>query len=150
MISYLQGEAEGDRKVEVALSKSNNIPTSHPFPCSLMCCCCAFPSSSRDFLRFTKFGVLQYSLIRPLCTLIIFILELSDKYHEADLSPSYGYLYTSLLLNASVGVSFYSLGLFYMSLQHSLAPFHPVPKFLCIKAVIFFAFWQSICISLGE
>ena len=150
MVSYLQGEEEGDRKVEFHLSKSRSIPSSHPFPCSLLCCCCAFPSSSpRDFLRFSKLGVLQYSLVRLLCTFVVFILEMNDKYHEGNLSPSYGYLYTSLLLNVSVGVSFYALGLFYMALQTSLAPYQPVPKFLCIKAVIFFAFWQSIAISLG-
>ena len=35
----------------------------------------------------------------------------------------------------------YFLVLFYMSVKEELAPIKPVPKFLCIKAIIFFSFW---------
>jgi len=42
----------------------------------------------------------------------------------------------------------YFLILFYHVVQKELKPFNPVSKFLCIKIVIMFAFWQGILISL--
>lgn len=38
-------------------------------------------------------------------------------------------------------VSLYCLVLFYMAAEMRLDPFRPLPKFLCIKAVLFFSFW---------
>jgi hypothetical protein len=36
---------------------------------------------------------------------------------------------------------------FYTTLKTKLYPFEPIGKFLCIKFVIFFAFWQSVVIT---
>ena len=33
-------------------------------------------------------------------------------------------------------------GMFYYVLKAPLQPYDPVPKFLCIKAVLFLSFWQ--------
>lgn len=50
-------------------------------------------------------------------------------------------------MNVSISYAFYYLVLFYLALGDHLAPFHPVPKFLCIKAVLFLSFWQSVFIA---
>lgn len=42
----------------------------------------------------------------------------------------------------------YFLVLFYHVTQIELKPFNPVSKFLCIKLVIMFAFWQGIIVAL--
>lgn len=38
-------------------------------------------------------------------------------------------------------MSLYFLVLFYMVTEDHLQPYKPLPKFLCIKAIIFFSFW---------
>jgi Organic solute transporter Ostalpha len=32
-------------------------------------------------------------------------------------------------------------------LKEPLAPYKPVPKFLCIKAVLFLSFWQGVVVA---
>lgn len=61
---------------------------------------------------------------------------------QGDFSASGGWLYLSFAVNLSVCYAFYCLGMFYYVLKAPLQPFDPVPKFLCIKAVLFLSFWQ--------
>ena len=37
--------------------------------------------------------------------------------------------------------------IFYLPISEELKPFRPIPKFLCIKTVIFFAFWQGTFVA---
>lgn len=37
-------------------------------------------------------------------------------------------------------VAMYSLIMFYKTFRHELQPMKPLPKFLCIKGVVFFSF----------
>ena len=41
-----------------------------------------------------------------------------------------------------------SLALFYLVLSEELAPVNPVPKFLVVKSVVFFTWWQSVGLAL--
>ena len=85
---------------------------------------------------------LQYCVVRPATTLTAIALELSGKYHETDFSWSYGYVYIMLAINASIFYAMVVLVTFYLAMKVKLQPFEPVGKFICIKFVIFFAFWQ--------
>lgn len=74
-------------------------------------------------------------------------------YGDGDiLNPTKGYLYLTIIDNASITISMYFLVLFGnsfifinnikgMATKEELAPRKPLYKFLCIKAVIFFSFW---------
>ncbi|XP_014386472.1 PREDICTED: transmembrane protein 184A [Myotis brandtii] len=61
-----------------------------------------------------------------------------------------GYLYVTLVYNASVSLALYALFLFYVATRELLQPFEPVLKFLTIKAVIFLSFWQGMLLAILE
>jgi len=55
--------------------------------------------------------------------------------------PKKGWIYIAIIENTSICISMYFLVLFYHAVADELRPFRPIPKFLCIKAIILFAFW---------
>lgn len=86
-------------------------------------------------------------MVRPLTALLAIALHAGGLFDEGDYSLGNANLYLLLLDNASVFYAFVSLMAFYSALKSKLQPFQPVGKFLCIKFVIFFAFWQSVFLS---
>jgi hypothetical protein len=42
----------------------------------------------------------------------------------------------------------YCLVLFYIGLKKELQPLNPVGKFVAVKAIVFFSFWQSVVIAI--
>mmetsp|Transcript_17845 Transcript_17845/g.25693 ORF Transcript_17845/g.25693 Transcript_17845/m.25693 type:complete len:374 (-) Transcript_17845:348-1469(-) len=104
-------------------------------------------SESRNFLRYCKFGTLQYCVIRPCTTFVAIILHWLHLYDESELGWRNGYIYVFLIINISVLYAFGALAAFYSRMKSKLKPFKPIGKFLCIKFIIFFVFWQSILIN---
>nr|BAC86522.2 unnamed protein product [Homo sapiens] len=78
------------------------------------------------------------------------ILQAFGKYHDGDFNVRSGYLYVTLIYNASVSLALYALFLFYFTTRELLRPFQPVLKFLTIKAVIFLSFWQGLLLAILE
>ena len=64
------------------------------------CCLPPFPHGQKFILN-CKSGVVQYSFIRTLTTLIALCTQLADKYHEGDFHPQYAYLYIVMINNIS-------------------------------------------------
>ncbi|KDR79314.1 hypothetical protein GALMADRAFT_208731 [Galerina marginata CBS 339.88] len=96
---------------------------------------------------FLKRGILQYVQIKPLLAATTLILKAVGKYNEGDFRANSGYLYVSIVYNISICLSLYCLAMFWVCVNDDLKPFRPVPKFLCVKGILFFSFWQSIGIS---
>ena len=90
------------------------------------------PASLRLLLLFTR----QFVVVRPLLSLLLCSLQL------LDLAPPPLPLVFSLLFNASVYVAVYALLLFFHTFEPQLAPHRPLAKFLCVKGIVFAAFWQ--------
>ena len=65
-------------------------------------------------------------------------------YTESYFSTFSGATWISIVENLSVMLASYHLIWFYFALHSLLDPYGPVPKFLCIKAVLFFSFWQTV------
>lgn len=103
--------------------------------------------TSPFFVR-CKFGVLQYVLLKFVTSIFVMILELNGLYKEGDFSLSSGYLYICFLTNFSQCWALYCLIFFYLATKNELGPIRPVGKFLSVKALVFFTWWQSLFISL--
>jgi len=101
----------------------------------------------KEFLKFCKFGTLQYCVVRPLTTLIAIVLNLMGLYHEATFGVRSSWMYLVIIMNISIAFAFAALATFYTTLKKRLSPYEPIGKFLCIKFVIFVAFWQSVVIA---
>ncbi|KIM23098.1 hypothetical protein M408DRAFT_11734 [Serendipita vermifera MAFF 305830] len=97
---------------------------------------------------FLKRGILQYVQIKPVLAVVTLILKATNTYREGDFRTDAGYLYVSIIYNISIFVALYCLAVFWMVINDDVKPFRPMPKFLCIKGILFFCFWQSIFISL--
>jgi len=97
---------------------------------------------------FLKRGVLQYVQVKPILAVATIILKAAGMFNEGNLRPNSGYLYVSIVYNFSICMSLYCLAMFWMCVNEDLKPFRPMPKFLCVKGILFFSFWQSIFISI--
>eukprot|EP00578_Thalassiosira_sp_NH16_P013894 CAMPEP_0181124152 /NCGR_PEP_ID=MMETSP1071-20121207/26311_1 /TAXON_ID=35127 /ORGANISM="Thalassiosira sp., Strain NH16" /LENGTH=739 /DNA_ID=CAMNT_0023209403 /DNA_START=190 /DNA_END=2409 /DNA_ORIENTATION=- len=115
------------------------------------------PSSPRPIKRIQwtspffvkcKFGVLQYVLLKFVSAIFVMVLEMYGLYKEGDFTPRGGYLYICILTNLSQCWALYCLVFFYYALKNELGPIRPVGKFLSVKALVFFTWWQSLGISI--
>ncbi|KAH8648764.1 organic solute transporter Ostalpha-domain-containing protein [Tricladium varicosporioides] len=104
-------------------------------------------SDPHSFLAIKR-GILQYAWLKPVLGLATIIMKATGVYHEGVLSLTSGYLWTGILYNISVTLSLYSLGMFWVCMSKDLTPFRPVPKFLCIKLIIFASYWQGFFLSI--
>jgi len=95
-----------------------------------------------------KFGVLQYVLLKFVSAIFVMVLEMYGLYKEGDFTPRGGYLYICILTNLSQCWALYCLVFFYYALKNELGPIRPVGKFLSVKALVFFTWWQSLGISI--
>lgn len=96
---------------------------------------------------FIKRGILQYVQVKPVLAVASLIMKATGTYHEGDFRARSGYLYVSIVYNVSICLALYCLAVFWMCVSDDLKPFRPVPKFLCVKGILFFSFWQSIAVS---
>lgn len=90
----------------------------------------------------------EYVQLKPILVLATVILKAAGVYREGDFSFDSGYTYISLVYNISICLSLYCLAMFWVCVAKDLKAFRPVPKFLCVKGILFFSFWQGIAVSL--
>lgn len=76
------------------------------------------------------------------------ILKATGKYNEGNFKANSGYLYIAIIYNTSICVALWSLAMFWVCINDDIKAFRPMPKFLCVKGILFFSFWQSIVVSI--
>lgn len=115
----------------------------YPFPF-----CCITPDKPGHVMFVTiRICIFQYMLVKPLLTLLALILETQGLYHHGSFNPRHGYLWITLAMNVSISVALYYLVIFYNLVHHTIKDHKPLSKLLCIKAVLFVIFWQSVLIA---
>jgi len=82
--------------------------------------------------------------------MLALLLEPWGAYGEGQLRFDKGYLYVAVINNFSQIWAMYCLILFGSAVKEELAPIKPVAKFLCVKAIVFFTFWQGMVIAALE
>ncbi|KAI0095728.1 DUF300 domain protein [Nemania sp. FL0031] len=104
-------------------------------------------SDPHTFLAIKR-GILQYAWLKPILAIAAIIMKATGIYKEGYLGLSSGYMWSGIIYNISVTVSLYSLGLFWVCMHDDLLPFRPIPKFLCVKLIIFASYWQGFLLSI--
>ncbi|XP_017042754.1 transmembrane protein 184C isoform X1 [Drosophila ficusphila] len=127
--------------LEATMEYKPQVP--HFFPL-----CCMRPwVMGREFIHNCKHGILQYTVVRPITTFISVICELCGVYGEGEFAGNVAFPYIVVVNNISQFVAMYCLVLFYRANKEDLKPMKPIPKFLCIKAVVFFSFFQGVLLN---
>lgn len=93
-------------------------------------------------LKLLKFWTWQFVVIRPICSFFMITLQILGTY------PSWLSWTFTMILNVSVSLALYSLVIFYHVFAKELEPHKPLAKFLCIKGIVFFCFWQGIVLEI--
>lgn len=102
-----------------------------------------------EFLLQCKHGVLQYVVFKIAATLLIYFFEMTGLYCEGTFSWKVAYPYMCFFQNISVMYALYSLVMLYSAVKDELeypVNWKPLYKFLCIKGVVFFTWWQGVII----
>ena len=140
LINFLGGERS------LIIMMHGRPPVNHPWPLNY-----CFPkvdiSDPHTFLTIKR-GILQYAWLKPVLGIATIIMKATNTYQEEYLSLTSGYLWSGIFYNISVTLSLYSLAMFWVCMSQDLKPFRPVPKFLCIKLIIFATYWQGIFLSI--
>lgn len=92
-------------------------------------------------LKLLKYWTWQFVIIRPVCSILMIMLQVLGMY------PSWLSWTFTIILNISVSLALYSLVLFYHVFAKELGPHKPLAKFMCIKGIVFFCFWQGVVLD---
>lgn len=141
-MKYLLNYLHYDLNIQQTIDFKPGVNHLFPF------CFLGTTSGGRLFLHRCKHGILQYVIVRPTTTILAVISQSFDTYGEGQFDLSKTYIYLLLVNNVSQIIAMYCLVIFYTGYKIELSGMRPLPKFLCIKLVIFFSFFQSVLISL--
>ena len=101
-----------------------------------------------NFLDICRRGVIQYVIWRPSMAFITVISEALGIFVEGKFTLYNVYPYVVIVNSLSQMWALYCLIMFYYAAKEDLHPVRPIPKFICVKMVVFFTFWQSVFIAL--
>lgn len=90
-----------------------------------------------------KWGVLQYAILRPLLSIISIICEAENVLCSTTYSVHFAEVYITAIDFVSISVALYALVIFYTITKADLMGKKPLAKFLSIKLLVAFTFYQG-------
>jgi hypothetical protein len=112
--------------------------------------CCLRPwRYGSEFFFKCKLGVLQYVVAKIFTTIATVVTANHGVYGEGSFDPRHAYPYLAFIDNCSQLWALYCLAMFYQGLKTELAPIKPFSKFLSVKAIVFFSWWQGFAIQIA-
>lgn len=144
LVEYVANTATG-RDALKAMERKDKRPLPMPF------CCWRYRPTKAYFMYTVKWSVLQYVIIRPACSIAGIICEAFNVLCEsAGWSINFANVYLEVIDFISISVALYGLILFYGLTKEELAGRRPLSKFLAIKLIVMFTFYQSFLFSALE
>jgi hypothetical protein len=140
LINFIGGERA------LIILMTGRAPVAHPWPISLVASKLDI-SDPHTFLALKR-GILQYTWVKPLLAVAGVIMKATGVYKEGYIGVTSGYFWESFIYNVSITVCLYALAMFWVCMTEDLQPFRPMPKFLCIKGIIFASYWQGLFLSI--
>jgi hypothetical protein len=140
LINYLDGERA------LIIMTHGREPVSHLWPMNHVLARVDI-SDPHTFLAIKR-GILQYAWLKPILSIAAIVMKATNTYQEGYVGLKSGYFWSGIIYNISVSLSLYSLGLFWVCMHNDLQRFRPVPKFLCVKLIIFASYWQGFMLSI--
>ncbi|TEB20972.1 DUF300-domain-containing protein [Coprinellus micaceus] len=136
IIEYVAATASGNSP-DRAIERKDKRPLPIPF------CCWRYRPTKAYFMYTVKWSVLQYIIIRPAASIAGIICE---HYHVLCHTEGYTYKYAAVYIECinfvSISIALYGLLVFYGLMAEELKGKRPVAKFLSIKLIVMFTFYQ--------
>jgi len=141
LVEYFAATASG-HSTDMALQRKDKRPLPIPF------CCWRYRPTKAYFMYTVKWAVLQYVIIRPSVSIAGIICE---KLNVLCHSLGYNFKHASVYLDGinfiSISVALYGLLIFYGLTAEELKGRRPLAKFLAIKLIVMFTFYQAFVIN---
>jgi hypothetical protein len=144
LIEYVASTASS-HSAENAMSRKDKKAMPFPF------CMWRYRPTKPYFMYTIKWSVLQYVIIRPAASVVAIICE---HYHILCESQSFNFHYAAVYIEIvdfiSISIALYGLLIFYGLTKEELSSRRPLAKFLAIKLIVMFTFYQSFVFSALE
>jgi len=132
-------------EVDKAMARKEKTALPIPF------CCMRYRPTKPYFMYTVKWSVLQYVILRPAASIAGIICQYYGVLCPSlAWSPYYAQVYISAVDFVSITVALYGLFVFYGLTKDELKGKRPLAKFMAIKLIVFFTFYQSFVFSMLE
>ncbi|KAJ7770195.1 DUF300-domain-containing protein [Mycena maculata] len=141
LIEFVADSASGHR-AENAMVRKDKRPLLFPL------CFWRYRPTKPYFMYSVKWAVLQYAVIRPAVSLAGIICQAFNVLCDSEsFNVHFANVYLEAVDFVSISIALYGLLLFYALTKEELAGRRPLAKFLSIKLIVIFTFYQSFVFS---
>ncbi|PCH39036.1 DUF300-domain-containing protein [Wolfiporia cocos MD-104 SS10] len=138
LIEYVAATAAG-HNVDNAIARKDKTKLPLPF------CCLRYRPTKAYFMYTLKWSVLQYVIIRPVLSIVGIICQAKGVLCESGpWSFKTANAYIEVIDGISITFALYGLIIFYGLTKDELKGKRPLAKFLSIKLIVMFTFYQGL------